>query len=89
MYLPPELVHHASEHLGVPEVDRAEYAEQAATEKNVVNVRDDEISVMDEKIDRGGGHVDSAQASDDEHRHERQGETHRGREPERAAPNGA
>jgi hypothetical protein len=54
-----------------------------------VDVRYDEIRIMDEEVDRGGRHENAAQSADDEHRNEGQGEEHRCGEFNRAAPNRA
>ena len=89
MDLAPAVVHHAAEHLGEPEIDRAEHAHRRAGEQHVVEVGDDEVRVVNEDVDRRGGHEDARQAADDEHRHERQGEQHRRGELNLAAPDRA
>ena len=89
VHLAPVLVHHPAEHLGEPEVDRPEHAHRRAGEQHVVEVGDDEVRVVNEDVDRRGGHEDARQAADDEHRHERQGEQHRRGELNLAAPDRA
>ena len=67
MNLAPSLIHHATKHFWEPEVNRPENAEKASAEQHIVDVRNNEISVVDEEIDRGRSHIDSAQAADHEH----------------------
>src|SRR5947207_8813732 len=86
MHLAPLLVHKPGEHLGEPIVDAAKDAEHAAHEEHVVKVRDYEVGVVNEDIDRRGGHEDAAQAADDEHRHEGKRIEHGGGVLEVAAP---
>src|SRR5260370_37883272 len=71
MNLPPGLVHHAAKHFWEPEVNRPEYAEKASAEQHIMNVRNNEVCVVDKEVDRGRSHVDSAQTSDHEHRYKR------------------
>ena len=67
MNLAPSLIHHATKHFWEPEVNRPENAEKASAEQHIVNMRNNKISVVNEEIDRGRSHVDSAQAADHEH----------------------
>ena len=66
MNLAPSLVRHATKHLREPEVNRPEYSEKTSAEQYVMNVRNNEVGVVDEEIDRCRSHVDSAQTSDHE-----------------------
>src|SRR5260370_39022461 len=87
MNLAPSLVHHATKHLQEPEVNPHEYSEKTAAEQYVMNVRNNEVGVVDEEVDRRRSHVDSAQTSDHEHRYKRQSKPHWCRESDRATPN--
>ena len=59
MHLAPELVHHPAEHFWKPKINSAEHAKRRAAEQHVVNVPNDEVRVVDEDIDRRGGHEDA------------------------------
>src|SRR5271166_2648429 len=52
MNLAPSLIHHAAKHFWKPEVNRPENAEKASAEQHIVNMRNNEVSVVDEEIDR-------------------------------------
>ena len=67
MNLAPKLIHHAAKHFWKPEVNRPKNAEKASAEQHIVNMSNNEVSVVDEEIDRRRSHVDSAQTSDHEH----------------------
>src|SRR5260370_25548165 len=84
MNLAPSFVHHATKHLREPEVNPPEYSEKTSAEQYVMNVRNNEVGVVDEEVDRGRSHVDSAQTSDHEHRYKRRSKTHWCRESDRA-----
>ena len=60
MHFAPKLVHHPTEHFRVPEIDPGEYPKQASAEKDIVNMSDNEIGVMNKEIHRSRGHVDAA-----------------------------
>ena len=51
--------HHAAEHLGEPELGRGEQAKQGGEEQHIVDVRNDEVGVVDLHIHRGDGHEDT------------------------------
>src|SRR5262245_27770318 len=67
--LSQRLVHHAAEELGEPVVYGGEHAKDDPSH-DIVEVRHDEVSVVDEDVHRGRGHVDTTQAADDEIREE-------------------
>ena len=83
MNLTPELIHHAAEHFGKPKINATESAEQTRSEQDIMNVRNDEIGIVDEYIDRCGSHENAAEAADYEHRHKCQRKTHWGLESNR------
>jgi hypothetical protein len=55
-------------------VDRREKGEHRAAEEDVVDVGDDEVRIVVLRIDRRRGVHDAAEATDDEHRDEADGE---------------
>ena len=57
--LAERLIHHSPEHLRVPVVDRREDREHGATEHHVVEVRDDDVGVVDVDVRRCRGHPDA------------------------------
>ena len=67
MHFPPEGIHEAAEHLGVPEGDRPEEAEQAAAEEHVMEMGHDEIRVVDVDVHRRIRHEDAGEPADGEH----------------------
>ena len=86
---PERLTEHASEHFREPEIDCSKDGEDTASEKHIVEVGHNEVSMVDEEIDRCRCHEDAAQAADDEHRNEGQRETHCGGKLNRPAPDGS
>src|ERR1700688_2574674 len=74
--LAPSLIHHAPKHFGEPEVNRAEHSEKTPAKQHIMNVRHDEVGVVNEKINRSGSHIYPAQTSDNKHRYEGESETH-------------
>ena len=67
MNLPPKLVHRPAKHLGEPVVNPRPHPHRGASEEHVMEVRHDEVGIVDEDVDRRGGHEDARQTTDDEH----------------------
>src|SRR5271170_2864873 len=86
MNLAPRFVHHAAKHFGKPEINRTEHSEEAPAKQHIMDVRDDEVGVVNEEVDRSGGHVNSAETADNKHRDKRQSETHGGGVANGSAP---
>src|SRR6516165_10338464 len=63
MNFSPGFIHHPPKHFREPEINRPEDAEEAASEQHIVDVRNNEVGVMDEQIDWSRSHEDSTQAS--------------------------
>lgn len=87
--LPKRLIHHPPKHLWIPKIDRTPDRHRGPGEENVVEVSDDEVSIVNENINGSGRHKDPRQTTDDEHRDEGKGEQHGCRELYFTAPNGA
>ena len=65
------LTHQTTEHLREPVMDRAINREHRTAEHHVVEVRDDDVSVVHIDVDGRRRHPDARQSTDDEERHER------------------
>ena len=87
--LAERFIQHFAEHFREPEVEGSVDREDTSAKEHIVEVRDDEVGVVNEKIDWCGGHENAAEAADDEHRDERKREAHRCGELNRTAPHGA
>ena len=70
LHLSDLLIEHSAKHFRKPEVEGAEKRHDAPPEKDVMNVRDDKVGVVDEQIDGSRSHVNPAESADDEHRNE-------------------
>ena len=68
MKLRDSLAHHPAPHLREPELNGSETAKQRRSKQHIVEVSNDEVSVMEIDIDWHSRHEDAAQATDDEHR---------------------
>ena len=82
--LAPELVVHDAEHLRPPVVQAADHRDQRRAHHHVVEVRDDEVRVVQVDVGRKNGERDTRQATDREEEHERQRVEHRRVERDRA-----
>ena len=87
----PCFAEHLAEHLGEPVIDTCKDAEERTTEEHVVNVRNDEVGVVNVDVNRCRCHEHARQTTDDEHRDESQGVEHCRREldvttPQRSEP---
>ena len=71
------LVHEAAGHLGEPVIDAGEEAENRAANQHVVEVRDDEIGIVQVDVHRNRGDDDTGDTSDGEGRNRPQREEHR------------
>src|SRR3954469_21309272 len=78
---PKSLAEHSASHFRKPEVDGAEEREEHTADDHVMEVRDDEVRVVDLKVDRHGGDHHACEPANDEHDEEPDGEEHRYGQP--------
>ena len=91
MYVAELLIHHAPEHLGKPEIDAREHAEDGGHAHHQMEVSEHEVGVVHREIERRLTEHKSGDAARDEERDEADGKEHRHGEayacaPERAQP---
>src|SRR5579872_6711968 len=81
-------VHEAAEHLGEPVIDAGEHAEDGGDAHHEMEMRDDEIGIVEMDVDRGIAQVDTREAARDEQAYEPDRKEHSGGEADIAAPEG-
>ena len=86
--LPRRLVVEVSAHLREPVVEAAEDGEHRAEREHVVEVRDDEIGVVQHVVETGIGELHAGDAAEREQEDEADRPQHRRLELDRAAPHG-
>ena len=86
MHFPPELVHDAASRFRVPIVNAGEQSEDRPWSDDVVEMRDDVISVVQIEIGGIERERNPGQSANPEHRKKRCCPQHRDRESDRAAP---
>src|SRR5207248_1863715 len=86
MHLAPEIVHHSSGRLWEPVIDAGEERENGARRDDVVEMRDDVVSVVQIKIGGIKCQWNPGESTDAEHREKGGGEKHRHGKSNRAAP---
>src|SRR5205814_1876915 len=86
MNLAPEIVHHSASRLREPVIDAGKEGENSARRHDVVEMRDDVVSVVQIEIGGIKCQRDSGKSADAEHREKGGGEKHRHGKSNRAAP---
>src|SRR5580692_10764118 len=82
VHFAPELVHHSAEHLRKPKVDPGKDTKETASKQNVVDVRNNEVGVVNKEIHGCRSHVNAAETANDEHGDKRRRKTHGRLEPQ-------
>ena len=70
VHLAQPLVEHPAGHLGEPEVHAGEDGEHDGAEEHVVEVRDDEVRVVDVEVDWRAGQQDAGEPAEQERQQE-------------------
>src|SRR6476660_1903830 len=86
MHLAPEIVHHSASRLREPIIDSGKEGKNSARRDDVMEVRDNVVSVVQIKIGGIKGEWNPGESADTEHREKGGGEKHRHGKSNRAAP---
>src|SRR5215213_10260933 len=82
----PEFVHETAGHFRIPIIDAGKEREDGSGRDDVMEMRDDVVSVVQMQIDEAEAERETGQTADAEHWEEREDEKHRRGEADRAAP---
>src|SRR5207237_2865766 len=88
MHLAPEIVHHSASCFREPIIDAGKKGENGARRDDVMEMRDDIVSVVQIEIGRIKCQWNPGESTDAEHREKGGGEKHRHGKSNRAAPEG-